>query len=890
MNESPDIHPPPLPPSLAHKLAEYRRRLWSSKTLEVVAAALFGLVVSFLLVFALDRLIETPGWLRACLLVLGVAVGVLGIPLQVFRWVVRHASLDSVAKRIAREDLVTGDRILGVMALTSDPVEFRRSPSLACAAIEKGEEALRDQDLSHTLPSSRHRGWAAAALGVVGVAVAGFVIVPAAAKNALARWLKPTAEIERYTFCQLEAHDDEVVVARFEPGSWELRLAEGTRRRPERGTVSLDDGRVLEAQRVDDRYTFSLPELGFEVEGKLVVGDVRESIAIRPVDRPEVTSARAEVRLPDYLELPEPVEKDVRGGVVNVVTGSRVSISAELTRELEHVRWTAGEAEIDGSTIHTEPTLVTDSQETSLEWRDVHGLQGKSPFGVGMRARDDAPPTVIVEGLRNDSILLYDKATEFTVRAGDDFGAREVGLEWSGHGELERGFERAEGERVLGRGEPDASQLTLAASLHPRLHGIDPQRLTLRAYVLDSLPGRERMVSAPYEVVIMTQEQHMIWVTGEFANWFDEAVEVRDQENLLLKENERLFGLGAEALATPASQRQIQAQAAAERVNSRRLNRLVGQGQGLLSEAARNEEINASTLDEWAEMMSILERIATEKMPSVADLLSAAAEASPNKPPHVAGVDRSPETGNPPTGGAKVELPNAPQVVDTESSFMDPDTAEPEADAEASKASPATLGLASTNLQGGPPQEPGPEDDEEGDDEEAPSPTEEELAKALAEQKALMEEFEKVAGKITEILANLEGSTFVKRLKSLSRAETGVASDLDGTLVAAFGSDEIPSGVEPVAAAVDSAQRVAGKRASSVREDLAAYVERMTSQGRPASRFQTVHDEMGEVGVTREITVIQSLAKLSRVGEAIAGAENLADELDRWAEMLVGPG
>ena len=75
-----------------------------------------------------------------------------------------------------------------------------------------------------------------------------------------------------------------------------------------------------------------------------------------------------------------------------------------------------------------------------------------------------------------------------------------------------------------------------------------------------------------------------------------------------------------------------------------------------------------------------------------------------------------------------------------------------------------------------------------------------------------------------------------------------------------------------------------------MREDLAAYVDRMSAEGQDVGKFQTVHKEMGEVGVTREMSAIHGLAQISHAGEAIAGAENLADELDRWAEILVGPG
>ena len=53
-----------LPPVLEAKLADFRRRVWTVKLAEAILAALFGIVLSYLLVFVLDRVCETPGPVR----------------------------------------------------------------------------------------------------------------------------------------------------------------------------------------------------------------------------------------------------------------------------------------------------------------------------------------------------------------------------------------------------------------------------------------------------------------------------------------------------------------------------------------------------------------------------------------------------------------------------------------------------------------------------------------------------------------------------------------------------------------------------------------------------------------------------------------------------------
>ncbi len=898
MNSDHDPTPPPLPASVSSKLAEYRRRIWTTKTLEAVAAALFGLALSYLAVFALDRVMETPSWARLALLVLGLVGGAVFLPMQIARWVGGHASLKSVARRIATEDIATGDRILGVMALTGNSEEYVRSPELAQAAIRQGEASLIGQDLSHTLPASRHRGWGAlAGLGVAATA-AGFVIAPAAAKNSLARWMRPTANIERYTFTRLAEHDSHQVIARFEEFSFRVALEADTEREPKAASLALKSGETLTADLQDGGYTFALAGIGDEVAATLSVGDYRGKLSFEPVDRPEVSEAVASIRLPSYLELPAPLTKDVRGGSLGVVEGSAVSLTAELTRALRSAEWSAAPVSIEGATLTTEASVVTDSANTELAWVDVHGLSGTVPFKLGLRARPDGKPTISTEGLQSNTILLHNQAMAFTVRSSDDFGVRKVGLEWEGFGELEGEATLAKGDKMLGLGEPDSARLDLQATLHPKLLGIDPQYVRVRAFAIDALPGRERTYSAPIEVQVMTEADHMIWLTRALAGWYDEATEVRDQEHNLLQVNEELFTLSNDELRTAATQRKIAEQAAAERSNGRRLNRLTGTGEQLLAEAARNSQFNANTMDDWAEMMAALGAIADTSMPSVAALLAKAAKAEPSsaasaKSPEssgLAGRNQSEVEKTASEGGAEVELPSAPKVADTESSFNDPSAPPPPGEADA-KAPPANLTLADTTVEGGGPKtepaEPAPADSTAS---ETPGPTKEELAKALAEQRALMAEFERVAGKISEILSDLEGSTFVKRLKALARAETGVAQNLDATLADTFGADEIPDSMDATLVSVSKVQEKSAQRASLVREDLAAYVERMKGAGKDPAKFKTVHTEMGEVGVTREMAAIHDLTEISRSGEAIAGAENLADDLDRWAEILVGPG
>ncbi len=69
-------------------------------------------------------------------------------------------------------------------------------------------------------------------------------------------------------------------------------------------------------------------------------------------------------------------------------------------------------------------------------------------------------------------------------------------------------------------------------------------------------------------------------------------------------------------------------------------------------------------------------------------------------------------------------------------------------------------------------------------------PSEEKVDEAVKQQKDLLAEFEKIADELNNVLANLEGSTLVKRLKASSRKQQQVAGKLATLVSNSFGVSE----------------------------------------------------------------------------------------------------
>jgi hypothetical protein len=151
----------PMPESLRRQLDAFRRKLWRTKIAEAVLAGIFGLLFSFLLVFALDRIWQTPGLLRLAILIGGTSLAVIFAPLWLHRWVWGHRRENQLARLIAKRFPGLGDRLLGVVELQGQVEDADTlSPRLRAAAMERVAEEASKRQLEGALhPTDPRRGW-----------------------------------------------------------------------------------------------------------------------------------------------------------------------------------------------------------------------------------------------------------------------------------------------------------------------------------------------------------------------------------------------------------------------------------------------------------------------------------------------------------------------------------------------------------------------------------------------------------------------------------------------------------------------------------------------------------------------------------------------------------
>ncbi len=909
-----------LPCELVDRLGAFRGVVRRVKLFEAACVALAGIALAGLLIFLVDRLGETPQWARLVLFAAAVAA-CLAVPVAIRRWGLGLSSLEQVARLVERRFPAVGDELLGIIEIVrSGPAGQARSRALCEAAVEQVAERSRRVEFREAMPPARPWRWAAAAAVPLAACAAVAIAAPEAAANAWRRLALPFAAIERFTFARVQPPPARLVVPHGEPATVTVPLCDDTRWRPAAASLRIGGQSPLVARLDGDRYVFTLPRQVADEPLVLAVGDARHRGTLAAVHRPELAALEAELTLPDYLQRPGSRRQDIRGGVLAPVKGSRVAIVATANRDLAAATADGAALTPEGTTIRTPAAVVEGDSTIRLSWRDADGLEAAAPLELTITPRGDEPPTVaMLDVPQTRGILLETDTLTFKVAARDDFGIRRVGLAWEGlpdasssSGATGDAAAVEKGERLLQAGGGEIDAVDAAATFCPAALGIRPQPIALRAFAEDYLPGRGRAVSAPLVLYVVDRAEHALVLNTRLQQFRQQASEVRDREMGLLTTNKELRNLPAEQLLAPETRSRLEAQAAAEEANARRLDRLVDEGAELVREAIKNPEFEAKTLEELAEDIQTLAAIAEERMPGVADLLAQAAAArlasgkpqsgkpgegkpgdaaSPGEPsdtkpkpgdmagegqsageqpPKVGEQREQAEGGRPAEGSEGKASEQLPRVVDVESSQQP----KGEAAAGGEQRAGGPPGLPATQAGVAPPRKNEPAEEE-------PS-AEEALDEAITKQEQLLAEFATVADELAAVMARLEGSTFVKRLKLASREQGQIGSRIAALAEEAFGrADRQPEPVKRALGDVREQTLRETERMSALMDDLQAYFDR-----RQLPAFRTVLEEM------KEIDTLGSLRQLSddvlkEAGMSIAQAEFWSDTFDRLADDLV---
>ena len=635
-----------IPEALRLQLDDFRRHLWRVKIMEAIAAGVIGLLVSFLLVYGLDRIWQTPGWVRLGILVAGISLFAGFAPYWLHRWVWRQRRESQLARLIAKRYPGLGDRLLGVIELqdqegNSDTLSPRlREAAMAAVAIEAG-----NRKLAEALPPQRHRRWAGLALGLAGISAVAFTLTPRAGFNALQRWLMPLSKTERYTFTRLENPPIYRAVAFGEAFQITLQLAQDSEQRPMKSSGRYGLQPAVESSLKKDRYDFTFP--GQQDVGTIVfyVGDLRHEVRVEPVQRPAMEDAAALIMLPAYLGISDK-KTNLNTGVLSAVEGSKIRISLTTSRALATATFgptrsqaieelsaadvpLGGPLEISGPVAST-PVIEVGAIpfEIPFAWTDTLGLAGESGYRLRVDAIRDAAPSSYLQGIDRQKVMLPEETVDFEVLAEDDFGVKQTGLEWSGQFTRPTSEAPAKGELKLGDGSPEERRLAKSASFSPAAFGIAPQKITLRGYSEDHFPQRGRVYSEPVILYVLTRDEHAQMLKSKFDRTITEFEDLARRELELLDENQRLERLSGEELQKETDAKRLETQEQAEAESKRRMQDLTERMENLMKDAARNGDIQKETLKKMAESLKSMQELSQQDLPKVQEKLGDSQEQS----------------------------------------------------------------------------------------------------------------------------------------------------------------------------------------------------------------------------------------------------------------------
>ena len=851
--------PTPIPAELSKQLADFQRSLWRIKVTEAVRAGIFGLIISFLIVFALERLFPIPALARLAILIAGTSLAAIFAPYWVRRWVYGHRREEQLARLISRKFPKLGDRLLGIVEL-QDQQESKEamSPELRAAAMIHVANQAAKRNMNEALPYSRHKKLALGVLMGAAAITFGFSIAPKAGGNALKRWLMPLSDTDHYTFTQFDTDKmpDPLVVPLGEAFSFSAPLKKDSDNRPANARARYGQQEWIQAD-LGENGSYQFEFTGQETQDRITIeaGDANHRLWVEPEVRPEVSGFEALVTLPDYLQL-DPRNVDIRTGVLTALEGSKIVLKGSFSREiskasahldpqpLEETAISESRAPIeaenptelessrtkteeegkraaiesvvklperhdlklsmDGATVSTEPIdLGRFHASVPFTWTDVKGLDGAGSFKVEIKTSEDQTPTSYIQGIERNIVILAEETLEFDIISEDDFGLREIGLSWVGSFNKPSDDEPATGSITLKKGSPSSNRLSDRAIFSPQTYGIAPQTLILSAYTEDYKPERGRIFSEPLTIYILTRDEHAQVIKKRFDRVISELEDAARKELNNLDENERLDKNNtAEELQSEEAKEQLAESEQKEAENAEKMKEVAKKMEEIFKDAARNGELDQKTMKEMADALQNMKELGEKDMPEVEKKLG-----------------------------------------------------------------------------------------EAQDQKSTPEKTERDLKEAIEKQKEALEKMQETIEKANQANENFEASTFVNRLKKSSADEGSIGNSLNSALTgklaivgATPNSDDIDPANQRLLGELSGQQRSVTNDVRWIQEDLERFYARTQK-----SIHKEVYEDMAKSLIDEKLERLREKIQMNHTFTSRKLSKNWSDRLMSWAEKLEGP-
>lgn len=620
-----------LPDSLVSQISSFERRLCTMETVIAVFGGFIGMLLTYAILFVSDRIWNTPVWFRAPLtLGAGLALGWFAVR-WLHHWWWKRRDTRQLARLVQREYHGLGDRLLGIVELSNDHSRPENmSPALCRAAIRQVSEEAERYNFKNAVGSRRPRIYSIIFLVLLATLFVPLALYPEATWNALLRWSQPFSDIRRYTFVSLHELPDERVVAHGEDFVIACRVdPHASRWTPSYGTCRFENQPRKRAKIIDNKIVFEIPGQTERGVLSLKIGDFTKGITIIPAYRPELERLIADITLPTYLQRP-PTTVTIENGVVEFTEGSQARLVGTVTRALRSARMHQKHNQlltIRGDQFFTPVVPVETMFDCTFSWLDEKDLTPSRPYLLKTSIIKDEAPLVDCRGIAQTVAVLADEVIHLDTRAEDDYGVKELWLNWRSFGSRDRGVTDIHGSHVLTNGAPDAQVVTARYSFSPITAHIPEETLVrLVVHANDYYPGRKPASSLIYHIHVLSKAQHAKLIQQQMEDVQTKLEDLAREEEYLLESNKNTSTLTPKQLTDPSTSRTLNRRADQERDHAQDLNNIAKTGKDLLKEALRNKDIPESTLREWAELMNDMKQLAGNEMQQAAEAMQQASQ------------------------------------------------------------------------------------------------------------------------------------------------------------------------------------------------------------------------------------------------------------------------
>jgi hypothetical protein len=619
-----------LPGGLRQQFTGLQQRLWRVETLVASCLALAALLFSYLILFVSDRFWETPIGLRVGFTAAGLGAASWFALGWVRKWIVNPRDQRALAMLVQKKYRRLGDRLLGVVELADAerrPAYF--SPALYRAAIEQVAAEAAQFDFAGAVSDRPARRSGFVFLGLLATALLPFLLSPPAALNSWHRWIIPAARVPRYTLVTLEGLPKEQIVAHGEAFQLSCQARYRSWWRPTQAVAQFERQPRIGTFEKGGQIQLRIPPQVQRGVLRIRLGDARAEVTIAPTYRPSLKQLSASIALPAYLQYPA-AQASAESGSLNVLEGSRVAFQGKVSRPLAAAQLRMGDANPSALSIQAESfssdALDLDAiPEITFSWRDQLGLESAAAWRLQIHSEKDAPPTPELVDLQKDTALLHSEVLDLKTLVRDDFGVREMGIDWQlltgDDGSTNRLAQRVRREAPT----PREKKLDETFHFSPSLLLIPPDSIVeLRAFATDFYPDRQPSETAVYRIHVLGNAQHAELVRQNLESLLSRLEEVTRLEEKVAADTRALQPLSKDKLQAAETSEKLANAKEDQAQNAASLEQMAKEGQKTLREAFRNPAFSEETLRDWAKNLQEMQQLAQENMPQAAKALKSA--------------------------------------------------------------------------------------------------------------------------------------------------------------------------------------------------------------------------------------------------------------------------